>query len=91
MQRSGPEWSQPPISQAKLTTIVIVAEQSKSVSNFKGESATSNPSETICPCFSRVPRRLVQGLVLSRLKNTAPGQRVLGSEPRKLTVTSAHL
>ncbi len=81
MQRSGPEWSQPPISQAKVTTTVIVAEQSKSVSNFKGESATSNPSETICPCFSRVPR----------LKNTAPGQRVLGSEPRKLTVTSAHL
>ena len=61
MQRSGPEWSQPPISQARVTTTVIVAEQSKSVSNFKGESATSNPSETICPCFSRVPRRLGPG------------------------------
>ena len=48
----------PPISQTKVTTTVIVAEQSKSVSNFKGESATSSPSETICPCFSRVPRRL---------------------------------
>jgi DNA-binding transcriptional LysR family regulator len=37
-------------------------------------------------CDSRRP-----GFGPQRLKNTAPGQRVLGSEPRKLTVTSAHL
>ena len=70
---------------------MLVAGQSKRVSNFKGEVLPATSPRPFALAFPECLDDSVQGLVLSRLKNTAPGQRVLASEPRKLTVTSAHL
>jgi hypothetical protein len=70
---------------------MIITGQSKSVSNFKGERATSNPSETICPCFSKVLDDSGLGFGPQPVEEHRPWPARSGFGTEKLTVTSAHL